>query len=62
MTFRLRNWLSEQKSVSANAHYAKSVYARSNYSVNEVLKNCHDYKKLEYIIQDKIIVQQETSN
>ncbi len=56
MTFRLRQWLSEQKSVSANAHYAKSAYARSNYSINEVLKDYHDYKKLEFIIQDKVIV------
>lgn len=42
--------------MSANAHYAKSAYARSNYPVNEALKSYHDYKKLEFIIQDKVIV------
>lgn len=42
--------------MSANAHYAKSAYARLNYSINEVLKSYHDYKKLEFIIQDKVIV------
>lgn len=48
--------------MSANAHYAESAYARSNYPANEALKGCHDYKKPEYIIQGKVIVQQGTSN